>query len=756
MKYNFLKRQLFLTIFFGSLSLHAQQTPVGNSPTQPVSNYNYHDAFAPLFYTKNGTATRSASGQPGEKYWQNRADYQLTAQLNDKTNEIVGTEVLTYTNNSPDKLTFLWMNIDQNLFKSDSRGNAVIPIIGSRNGGKGEIFDGGQKITGVKITSTAGGKSIESSAKYEIIDTRMKIFLPQELKANGGVIQIKIDFSYISPKYGSDRTGVLDTKNGKIFTIAQWYPRMCVYDDIKGWNTLPYLGAGEFYLEYGDFDVKITAPSNHIVVSSGELLNPAEVYTAEQQNRWKLAAKSDQTVVIRSANEIGNSSSRPTGKPMLTWHFKIKNARDVAWASSAAFIVDAAKINLPSGKTSLAISAYPEESNGRNAWGRSTEYTKTSIENYSKRWYEYPYPTAINVAGNEGGMEYPGIVFCSWESRGIDLWGVTDHEFGHIWFPMIVGSNERLFAWMDEGLNTFINSLSSVDFNNGEYKTPSTDLHQMAEVFTNAKIEPILTAPDCLKEDNLGTLAYYKPASGLIMLREQILGASRFDEAMKTYVARWAFKHPTPDDFFRTIENVSGEDLNWFWRSWFVNNWRFDQAINNVKYIKNDPKLGAVITIANLEKMPLPVILEYKYKSGQKKRIQLPVEIWQRNTVWSFKLASTEAIDSITLDPDHVFPDVNTQNNSWTATNGQLEEDVILDGYLGKFASTQIPLKIDFIEENGVLVALATGQPQLPLEVIGKDKFAFQQAGLIIQFNKSKEEFTLAVNGQEFLFKREK
>jgi hypothetical protein len=531
---------------------------------------------------------------------------------------------------------------------------------------------------------------------------------------------------------------------------------MCVYDDIKGWNTLPYLGAGEFYLEYGDFDVKITAPSNHIVVSSGELLNPAEVYTAEQQNRWKLAAKSDQTVVIRSANEIGNSSSRPTGKPMLTWHFKIKNARDVAWASSAAFIVDAAKINLPSGKTSLAISAYPEESNGRNAWGRSTEYTKTSIENYSKRWYEYPYPTAINVAGNEGGMEYPGIVFCSWESRGIDLWGVTDHEFGHIWFPMIVGSNERLFAWMDEGLNTFINSLSSVDFNNGEYKTPSTDLHQMAEVFTNAKIEPILTAPDGLKEDNLGTLAYYKPASGLIMLREQILGASRFDEAMKTYVARWAFKHPTPDDFFRTIENVSGEDLNWFWRSWFVNNWRFDQAINNVKYIKNDPKLGAVITIANLEKMPLPVILEYKYKSGQKKRIQLPVEIWQRNTVWSFKLASTEAIDSITLDPDHVFPDVNTQNNSWTATNGQLEEDVILDGYLGKFASTQIPLKIDFIEENGVLVALATGQPQLPLEVIGKDKFAFQQAGLIIQFNKSKEEFTLAVNGQEFLFKREK
>lgn len=753
---NLWTKFIYLTAVFSTFfSVNAQDVAVDTALVLKTNNYNYHDAFAPLFYSKNGTTTRSASGQPGANYWQNRADYKLTAKLIEQTNEIIGTEILTYTNNSPDKLSFLWMNVDQNLFKSDSRGNAVIPVSGSRNGAKNEVFDGGHKIKSVRIVSTVKGKTTEKEVQFQIVDTRMKILLPTELKSNGASIKLKIDFSYISPLYGSDRTGVLDTKNGKIFTIAQWYPRMCVYDDVKGWNSLPYLGAGEFYLEYGDFDVQITAPANHIVVCSGELVNPSEVYTTLQQKRWIEASKSDKTVLIRSAEEVTNPTSRPSGKPNLTWHFKIKNARDVSWASSAAFIIDAAKINLPSGKKSMAISAYPVECDGNDAWGRSTEYTKSSIENYSKRWYEYPYPAATNVAGNEGGMEYPGIVFCGWESKGLDLWGVTDHEFGHIWFPMIVGSNERLFAWMDEGFNTFINSLSSYDFNNGEYKEQKADMHQMASVFTNSQIEPIITAPDGLKEANLGILAYYKPATGLVLLREQVLGKERFDEALKAYVARWAFKHPTPDDFFRTIENVSGEDLNWFWRGWFVNKWELDQAVNKIKYIKNDPKKGVIITIENLEKMPMPVILEIKTVSGAVSRVTLPVEIWQRNTDWSFKYASNEEIESIVIDPDHVFPDMNSENNIWTSTTGEIEKDVILDAYLGKYSSTIIPIKMEMIEEASKLTLITPGQPNLPLEYKQNGKFGFDQAGLYIQFNPEATEFTLSINGQSFLFKKD-
>jgi hypothetical protein len=727
-----------------------------DAPAKAVSNYNYHDAFAPGFYTKNATETRSASGQPGPKYWQNRADYQLTANLNDVTNTITGSEVLTYTNNSPDKLSFLWMYLDQNLFKKDSRGNAVIPIKGSRNGANGEVFDGGQTIKSVKIVTTVNGKSVEKEAKFTIVDTRMQVELPQELKANGASVKLKIDFTFISPLYGSDRMGVEDTKNGKIFTMAQWYPRMCVYDDVKGWNTLPYLGAGEFYLEYGDFDVAITTPASHIVVCSGELQNPAEVYTAEQQKRWAAAKLSDKTVIIRSAEEVTLPSSRPAGKTTLTWKFKIKNSRDVAWASSTSFILDAAKINLPSGKKALAISVYPVESNGNDGWERSTEYTKSSIENYSKRWFEYPYPNAVNVAGNEGGMEYPGIVFCSWKDKGKGLWGVTDHEFGHIWFPMIVGSNERLFAWMDEGFNTFINSLSAKDFNKGEYDDPAPNMHFMSEVMTNPEMEPIFTAPDGMKEANLGILAYYKPGSGLTMLREQILGEARFDKAFRTYVERWAYKHPQPDDFFRTIENVAGEDLNWFWRGWIINNWRLDQGVVKVKYVKGDAKNGAFITVENLEKMPMPLVIELKTKSGTTSRVKLPVEIWQRNVDWTFKTETTEELESVSIDPDNAFPDVNSKNNVWTDAKDGVEKGIVLDGYLGNYSSPRIPIKVTFKQEDESLVMSSTGQQDLPLENAGNNKFTFEQAGLSVQFNDAKDAFTITFNGQSFDFTKDK
>jgi hypothetical protein len=524
---------------------------------------------------------------------------------------------------------------------------------------------------------------------------------------------------------------------------------MSVYDDVSGWNTLPYLGAGEFYLEYGTFDVNITAPANHIVVCSGALLNPSEVYTAEQQNRLKKAEASDATVMIRSEAEVTQPSSRPTNTPTLTWKFRIENSRDVAWASSAAFILDAARINLPSGKKSLAMSAYPVESVGQDGWTRSTEYTKASIEHYSEKWLEYPYPAAINVAGNEGGMEYPGIVFCSYESKTERLWGVTDHEFGHIWFPMIVGSNERLHAWMDEGFNTFINSLSSDAFNDGEYKERKSNMHRMSGMFVNDRLEPIYTSPDNLKESNLGVLAYYKPSMGLVLLREQILGPERFDEAFTAYINRWAYKHPTPDDFFRTMENVAGEDLRWFWRGWFVNSWKLDQAVTEVKYVKNDPTQGAIITIENLEKMPMPVVIELKTKSGKVTRKTLPVEIWKRNISWTFKVDTTEELTKVVIDPDFALPDVDSSNNKWKASDGTGSVEVLTD-YLGVYSSPVFPMKITVTENSGVLVLEAEGQPTLPLESEGGGEFSMEEAGLSIQFNAEKTGFKLNLGGQEF------
>jgi len=621
---------------------------------QTKSNYDYVTAFDPMFYQKNGNEFRSASGKPGPKYWQNAANYHIAATLNDKDREITATVKMDYTNNSPDQLDYLWLQLDQNMFKDDARGNAIIPITNSRYGAKGEKFDGGYKIKSVKI----GGKDVE----YLINDTRMQVYLTEVLKAEGGKTQLTIEYSYIVPKYGSDRTGILDTKYGEIFAIAQWYPRIAVYDDVLGWNTNPYTGPGEFYLEYGDIDVEITSPSNHFVVLGGELLNPEEVLTSTQLERWNEAKKSDKTVVIRSEKEVAQGSPHPSGKKNLTWKYHLKNTRDVAWASSSAFIIDGARMNLQDGKTALALSAYPQESNGNNAWERSTEYVKASIEKYSERWFNYPYPVAVNVAANVGGMEYPAIVFCGYKAKGASLWGVTDHEFGHIWFPMIVGSNERLHAWMDEGFNTFINGISTEDFNNGEYYKGKADANKSALVLTNPLLEPVMSSPSAMNERNIGILVYYKPAFGLKLLHDVILGPERFNYAFKTYINDWAYKHPTPDDFFRTMENAAGESLAWFWRGWFQNNWRLDQAVTAVH--KNSE--GAVITIENLEQMPMPVVMDITTKGGETSRVTIPVEIWERNKTWDYQFHTNEEVVKVQIDPDKVFPDFNPGNNRWT------------------------------------------------------------------------------------------
>jgi hypothetical protein len=597
---------------------------------------------------------RSAAGIPGPGYWQNSADYKIAVSLDDVANKITGDVEITYKNNSPDKLPFLWLQLDQNSFNTQSRGGKTTPIAGGRFGNL--AFDGGYKIESVTID----GKP----ANFIVEDTRMQIRLASPLAEKVGTAKIKIAYSFTSPENASDRMGIQQTKNGPIYTVAQWFPRVCVYDDIEGWNVLPYLGAGEFYLEYGNFEYSINAPASHIVVGSGELLNPTEVYTADQVKKWAAAANSETTVVIRSAAEITDPASRPA-KDRLTWKFKCTNARDVAFASSKAFILDACRINLPSGKKSMAVSVYPVESDGKDAWARSTEYVKASIEHYSNWLYEYTYPVATNVAGIVSGMEYPGIIFCGYRDKTASLWGVTDHEFGHNWFPMIVGSNERKFAWMDEGFNTFINFYSTDAFNKGEYKNRKFDMHAIAKSMFRETADPIMSIPDVIQTRNLGWEAYNKPGFGLRILREHILGADRFDYAFKNYINKWAFKHPTPMDFFRAMEDGAGEDLGWFWRAWFYELWRLDQSVKDVDYVEQDPAKGAVITIENLDKMAMPAVVEVELTSGEKERFTFPVEIWQRGSSWTFRTSTKLPIKSVVIDPDHSFPDMDSKNNTW-------------------------------------------------------------------------------------------
>lgn len=644
MKYYKSSFLLSLLLLAFSFSTNAQVKEAKQDNQHLFSNFDY----------RQGNVYRTASGKPGPEYWQNSADYILEATLDDKNKSVSGSETIHYTNNSPETLDFIWLYVEQDRFTKNSRGTLTTPVQGSRYNGD---VEGGFKLENLSAKTKTG-----TSSKYLITDTRMQIFLDQPLAANGGTVDIKMDFSFKVPEEGMDRMGRMEVKDGTIYAIAQWYPRVCVFDDVVGWNTDPYLGAGEFYCEYGNYDVKITAPADQTVVCSGKLENPKEVLTKTQMQRLEDASKSDKTVFIIKPEEVNTPAAHAKSSGTLTWHFKMENTRDVAWASSKAFIWDAAKMNLPEGKTALAQSVYPKESNGQNSWGRSTEYTKGSIEFYSKNYYPYPYPNAVNVACNVGGMEYPGVSFCKYKSNGAsDMWDVTDHEFGHNWFPMIVGSNERRYPWMDEGFNTFINHYSTEAFNNGEFPTTDDNPRNLVRYLSFDQREGIDTSPEVANAFNLAYTAYYKPATGLYMLREYILGHERFDYAFKSYIETWAYKHPQPNDFFNFMENASGEDLSWFWKGWFYGNGNIDLGITSVK-----PSGGNyLITVENDGQIPMPVKMLVTYDDGTTENVDLPVEIWQRGNSWTHLFETKKQVKRVILDPDKWLPDVNLLNDTW-------------------------------------------------------------------------------------------
>ena len=633
-------------------------------PEQPKGQgYDPHALFAPGFDGDLHLATRSANGAPSPSYWQNRADYTLAVKLDTATNEMAGSDIIRYTNNSPDSLHSLWLYLEQQTYRADARSNYYTTPAPNRH-------TEGYKVESVKVQQG----DATADADYIITDTRLQIRLRQALPGRGGKISIIIHYHYVVPGDFGNRTDYVETRNGKIYEIAQWYPRMCVYDDRGGWNTLPFLGSGEFYCEYGDFDYRVTVPWDMIVAGSGELQNPQEVLTAQENSRLNAARASDATVMIRNAAEVGAASSRPVHQGMLTWHFKMYNTRDVAFGASRAYVWDAARVNLPEGKKSLAMSVYPVESAGADAWGRATEYLKGSMEYFSTQWFTYPYPVAVNEAGIAGGMEYPGIVFDGITDKGKELYWVTAHEIGHNWFPMIVGSDERTYGWMDEGFNTFIDVYASDVFNKGEF-APKRDgeyapgapppVDEILPLLKDPEAPVMLTRADAIPEKYRHPMVYFKPALGLVLLREQILGRERFDYAFRRYIRSWAYHHPGPYDFFRTMDNEAGEDLSWFWREWFFHNWSLDLAVQGVQNTAS----GADVTIANLDQMAMPAVLELVWKDGTKQRVPLPVETWLQDGIRTLHFPATQPLAAVTIDPDHVLPDENRGNNVWKSTN---------------------------------------------------------------------------------------
>ena len=622
--------------------------------------YLPRETFAPFDMGQAVNAYRGGDGLPGPGYWQNRADYAIHATLDPATHAIAATVTITYTNNSSSTLDVMWLQLDQNIYKPDSRGRIT--------GGSSREVAGSTDGMILDAVSVAIGGKPAAVVTPLVSDTRAQLTLPTPL-AHGAKATVTIRYHYTVPAapWGGRTSWGRFAGGAEVYDVAQWYPRLAVFDDVRGWDTAPYLGQ-EFYLGYGDFDYWVTLPADMTMAGSGALQNPAEVLSAGERQRLARAAASDTTVPVRGADDIAAAPRTGT----RTWHYRMENTRDVAWSASSAFLWDAARIRLPDGKASLAMSYYPPESVGTAKWGRSTEYVKDTVENMSRRWHPYPWPAAINVAGPSSGMEYPGIVFDAPEDAGKTLFWITAHEIGHDWFPMLVGFDERRDAWMDEGFNTFIDTYESEDFNGGEY-APKRDsefapgggnpVDEILPVLADPGAPPILSRADTITETYRHPVTYFKSALGLVLLREQILGPERFDPAFRRFIAAWAYRHPKPADFFRAMESEAGEDLSYWWRGWYANNWQMDLAVAGIETARGGP---SAVRVEARDKLVMPVLLRVTYADGHRVDMKLPAETWIRQGSVAVALPAGRVVRA-ELDPDHKLPDRDRRNNVATA-----------------------------------------------------------------------------------------
>jgi len=593
-------------------------------------------------------AVRTASGAPGHAYWQQRADYTIRATLDEDKRALSGAGTVTYHNNSPDTLKYLWLQLDQNIYQpgSDARQSATLPSRGAWTGATAQTglkfdglrtlleqrtFPGGFDILAVK---DANGRALP----HTINKTMMRIDLPQPLKP-GARVTFSIDWRYNinEQKVLGGRAGYEKfDDNNDLFEIAQWFPRMAAYYDVYGWQHKQFLGAGEFTLEFGDYDVRITVPADHVVASTGELQNPGEVLSAAQRDRLKQARTARKPVVIVTQLEA-EAAEKTRSTARKTWHFKAKNVRDFAFASSRKFIWDAQGVK--SGDTDvLAMSYYPKE--GNPLWEKySTQAIIHTIEQYNKYSFDYPYPTAISVNGPVGGMEYPMISFngprpskdkktgeITYSQRTkYGLIGVIIHEVGHNYFPMIVNSDERQWTWMDEGLNTFVQYLAQQAW---EENWPDSrgEPRRITDYMKSRNQVPIMTNSESLLQ--FGNNAYAKPAAALNVLRETVLGRELFDFAFKEYAQRWKFKRPTPADFFRTMEDASGTDLDWFWRGWFYTTDAVDVSVDGItEYTVSSQDPDVEKAMQRARRAAEPVSVTRQRNEGMARRVDAHPEL---------------------------------------------------------------------------------------------------------------------------------
>lgn len=688
---------------------------------------------------------RTASGAPGKDYWQQKADYKMDIRLDDSKQRISGDETITYYNQSPDELPYLWLQLDQNMRAKDSdspllRTGKMQDTLSSFSFRQyADDFEGGFDITAV---TDANGNEL----RYMINKTMMRIDLPKPL-ASGSSTTFKISWAYNvnNRLVGGGRSGLeyFPEDDNYLYTIAQFFPRMAVYDDVEGWQNKQFLGRGEFALTFGDYEVNITVPSDFIVGASGTLQNPGDVLTSEQMERFETAKKTfDKPVMIVTEKEAKKAEkSKASGSK--TWSFKADNVRDFAFCASRKFIWDAMAVQLSDNNAPLAMSYYPKE--GNPLWEEySTLAVAQTLKTYSKHTIEYPYPVAISVHTASIGMEYPMICFNFGRpnkngkySDGVKrgMISVIIHEVGHNFFPMIINSDERQWTWMDEGLNTFMQYLTEKEWD-PEYPSRRGPAANIVPYMRgdNGLARPIMTNSEQIRQ--FGANAYAKPATALNILRETVMGPELFDYAFKTYAERWAFKHPSPADFFRTMEDASAVDLDWFWKGWFYTTDYVDVSVENVKWYRmqneengletrnvkvedaaidgdgtanfgdaaetfvfqglddavyrswrdrlDDDKIQASIadknfyevTFKNNGGLVTPLLIEWTYEDGSKELEQIPAEIWKINEKEISKIFTKDKkVTNIVLDPNRQTADTNIEDNVFPRQEGSSRFD---------------------------------------------------------------------------------